>query len=171
MTLDLGSISRFIGDNWVGVIVIIYVAALIVTKLAEARSGFAALLGPLGTWIQNGRDRRTERLKKERIEDVEKLVLKMKDKLLPPDYESLKRQVDTLSFDMSLLRHSNNSLRAYVLYDEEWHFHQARDEAQHGIRGLAHKNYDEYYREYVLLHPVPVRARRINGTEDKFAGT
>lgn len=157
-------LQRIVGDNWVGLIMAGYVVVLCIIKLAEAKAGFAALLGPLGTLIKRFREAREKRAQQERVEDVEQLVVRMKGELLPPDYEALKSQVKTLSHDMSVLRHSNGALHAFVLYDEDWHFRQSREDAQNGRIGLARQSYDQFLMEYLTQYPVPRReARRVNG--------
>lgn len=78
------------------------------------------------------------RLEKQRrdaaMEEARKLAAAAMREMTPPDVRRMEEGLRRLGDKFDVLEDSEAMLRAYVIYDELWHFHDDLDEARRGRR-------------------------------------
>ncbi|OCB43951.1 hypothetical protein A5721_22950 [Mycobacterium vulneris] len=106
-------------------VAILVLLAYTLPRIAEASSTLAKLMGPIGRyWRKRGLLRAAERdaeLQKEAKELAKQIVAEV----TPPDYAEQGRQLANMDRRVKTLEESDQIQRAFIVYDEEWHFNDA----------------------------------------------
>ena len=107
------------------VVAVVVLLAYTLPRIAEASASLAKLMGPIGRyWRKRGLLRAEERdaeLQKEAKELAKQIVAEV----TPPDYAEMGRRLGNMERRVKSLEESDQIQRAFIVYDEEWHFNDA----------------------------------------------
>lgn len=103
-------------------IAVVVFLAYTLPRLAEASEAVARLLGPIGRyWRDRGLDR-AERHRSEVQREAKQLAKQIVAEVTPPDYAEMGRRLSNMDTRIKILEESDRIHRAYIIYDEHWHF-------------------------------------------------
>lgn len=120
---DLQFMMGLIGHNWLFALLMLIVLWLLVTRLAETTEAGAKLLGPLGKRVRQAYHRRQQRYRADVAQEAKLLAIELVPKVVPGDYELVKQQLGNIIKRVGDLEVENHAMRAYIVIDEQWHFH------------------------------------------------
>ncbi|AII28178.1 hypothetical protein VC74_gp30 [Mycobacterium phage Sparky] len=132
------------------VVAVLVLIAYTLPRIAEASSTLAKLMGPIGRyWRRRGRVRAQERDAELQAEakELAKLIVQ---EVTPPDYAEMGRRLANMERRVLSLEESDQIQRAFIVYDEEWHFNDAlsavgRPDCAPAPR-LTHNQFKRYWR-------------------------
>jgi hypothetical protein len=130
MTLDklvLGIIDQV--PLLVAIVIIVWLS---LPQLAERFETISKLLRPLSRrWRE-----KAERLDAERrqvaLDEAKKLAAAAIKEMTPPDVTEMERRMARISLQLRTVEDAEDCLRAYVIFDELWHFKDDHNEARSG---------------------------------------
>lgn len=135
---DLEGLAHLLGHNWLLVLTAVIVVWLLFTRLVETSEAAAKLLGPLGRHIVRSYRQRSDRYRADVAQEAKLLAQEIIPKVVPQDYNVVKEQLRNVIDRITDLEIENSAMRGFIVYDEEWHFHD----------DLVHVRYkDTYLRE------------------------
>jgi hypothetical protein len=120
---DLLKLAGSLGHNWLTVVTAVIVIWLVVTRIVETSEGAAKILGPLGRNISNSVKNREARYRADVAEQAKTIALDVLPKVSQPtDYGVVKEQLTNVMDRVTDLEIENRAMRAFIIFDEEWHF-------------------------------------------------
>jgi hypothetical protein len=119
-------VGRFLaglGSDWIFVIGVVYIVWLVLSKGAQTVTAISDALGPAGRVMVGIRDRRRKKRVDDANREAEYLALAISTR--SPEYLDLKERFDEVGRALRIMR-------AFIVYDEDWHFRDQRDDAAAG---------------------------------------
>ncbi len=124
--------------------VVIIVVWLSLPQLAERFDTIAKLAAPL---LKKQRKKQEDREKERReaaLEQARRDVRMVLQELTPPDQKRVNELIDELGKQLDRVQDGENMLRAFVIYDELWHFHDDINEARQGRKPAKRFSFDTF---------------------------
>lgn len=112
-----------LADNWAVIVVGLTTAALVLEKVAQSSDSIAKILGPVGRWTRRNFEKRSARHIKDVENELARLALEVVNQITPADYAVVKTQLEHVVERLDALESENRLLRAFIVYDEKWHWH------------------------------------------------
>lgn len=122
---DLATLAALLGHNWLLLVMGIVVAWLVITRIVETSEAAAKVLGPLGRKIVASYRRRQAQYRRDVAQEAKLIATEIMPNVMPDDYGVVKRQLTNVIERVEDLEIENAAMRAFIVYDTEWHF---RDE-------------------------------------------
>ncbi|AJA43330.1 hypothetical protein VC60_gp29 [Mycobacterium phage Sbash] len=94
-------------------------------RIAEASASLAKLMGPIGRYWRNRGLRRAAERDAELQAEARELAKQIVAEVTPPDYAEMGRRLANMERRVVSLEESDQIQRAFIVYDEEWHFNDA----------------------------------------------
>lgn len=119
--------------------VIVLLGIIVWLSLPQLAERFA-IIGRFIRWtgLSQRWKEKAERLEKQRrdaaMEEARKLAAAAMREMTPPDVRRMEEGLRRLGDKLAVVADAEDMLRAYVIYDELWHFHDDLDEARRGRR-------------------------------------
>lgn len=129
---DVAFLLRLLGHNWLMVVTASIVMWLLVTRVVETSEAAAKLLGPLGRKIAKSYQQRSARYRADVAQEAKLLAIELIPKIVPSDYDVVKRQLHNVIDRVTELEVENSAMRGYIILDEEWHFRHELSFAEQG---------------------------------------
>jgi hypothetical protein len=120
------------------IVLVLIIIWLSLPTLAERFAIIGKLVKPLSKrWRE-----KAEKLERQQNEHAltlaRQLARQAMQEMTPPDVAEMERRMKRMDDTLDLVQDAENLLRAYVIYDELWHFHDDHSEARRG-RVPAHR--------------------------------
>jgi hypothetical protein len=142
VTLD--ALLLKLADQWPLIAVLAIVAWLSLPQLAER----FAIIGKLSRPLSRRWREKAERLETQRkatvIEEARRLAAAAMKEMTPPDVAEMERRMQRLDKRLETVQDAEDMLRAFVIYDELWHFRDDHDEARRGHRPVTRMAFDTF---------------------------
>ena len=119
---DLATLAALLGHNWLLLVMGIVVSWLVITRIVETSEAAAKVLGPLGRRIVNGYRRRQAQYRHDVAAEAKLIATELVPKVMPDDYGVVKRQLTNVISRVTDLEIENIAMRAFIVFDAEWHF-------------------------------------------------
>lgn len=146
MTLD--DVLAVAADEAPLVLVVAIVFWLSLPQLAERFEIVAKLAGPVLRKQKvkaAAREKERRRVSLETARQDVKLILQ---ELTPPDVARMEERQKRLERQLDSVEDAENMLRAYVIYDELWHFHDDHDAARRGETPSKRITFDRFEQKW-----------------------
>ncbi len=137
-----------ISDQAPLLVVIVIVVWLSLPQLADRFETIAKLAAPSLKKQQAKqalREKERRRMSLETAREDVKLILK---ELTPPDVARMEDRQKRLERQLDSVEDAENMLRAYVIYDELWHFHDDHDAARRGETPANRITFDRFEQKW-----------------------
>lgn len=142
MTVD--KILTGVADQAPLFVVVIIVVWLSLPQLAERFDTIAKLAAPL---LKRQRAKQEDREKERREAALEQARIDVRmvlQELTPPDQKRVNQLISELGEQLDRVQDGENMLRAFVIYDELWHFHDDFNEARQGRKPAKRFSFDTF---------------------------
>lgn len=114
------------------IVLVIIVIWLSLPTLAERFTIIGKLLRPLSRRWRQKAAALAEQQKAEALRMARELAKQAMAEMTPPDYAAMQKRLDRYDETLERVQDAEALLRAFVIYDELWHFHDDRAQARHG---------------------------------------
>lgn len=104
------------------ILAIVVFLAYTLPRIAEASEAAAKLLGPIGRYWRERGLTRAEQHRAEVQREARQLAKAIVAEVTPPDYAEMERRLANMDRRIKVLEESDQIQRAYIIYDENWHF-------------------------------------------------
>lgn len=133
-----------IADQAPWFVIVLIVIWLSLPSLAERFAIVGKLVGPLSKkWRE-----KAERLERERrdfaLKEARREVQAVMKELTPPDIRRMEQSQNRLAQRLMWVEDSEDMLKAFVTYDELWHFHDDNNEARRGRRPAHRMSFESF---------------------------
>lgn len=126
---------------FVAVAIIVWLSA---PQLAERFTLIGKLLRPLSKrWQEKSAQLEAQR-RTETISELRTLALEVIKEIAPPDVKRMEDRMAGLGKRLDRAEDAEELLRAFVIYDELWHFNDDANEARHGRRPQVRMTFDVF---------------------------
>lgn len=142
--MTLNAFLTGITENSPLLVAIAIIVWLSLPQLAERFAIIGKLLKPLSKrWREKAARLESER-RQVALEEAKKLAAAAMAEMTPPDVSRMEARLKKLDEQLDIVQDGENLLRAYVIYDELWHFHDDRNAARRGRPPTDRLTFDSF---------------------------
>lgn len=106
-------------------VAVLVLLAYALPRIAEASASLAKLMGPIGRYWRSRGLRRAQEREAELQAEAKALAKQIVAEAMPPDYAEMGRRLANMERRVVSLEESDQIQRAFIVYDDEWHFNDA----------------------------------------------
>lgn len=129
-------------------VVVVIIVWLSLPQLAERFDVIARLAAPLLRKQQAKVEEREKERRRVALETAREDVRLVLAELTPPDVKRMEDRQKRLERQLDDIEDAENMLRAYVIYDELWHFHDDHDAARKGEVPAQRISFDQFEQKW-----------------------
>lgn len=124
-------------QQWPLIVVLLIVVWLSLPQLAERFEMVGKLVRPLSKRWRDKAERLETQRKAAAFEEAKQLAAAAIREMTPPDVAEMERRMARMTERLVFIEDAEDMLRAFIIYDELWHFEDDMNEARHGRRPVT----------------------------------